>query len=147
MRDLKDVLKSCEFEKARYMVSLFNECCLSIPSYHWFCRIKQGVLLALRTRTDNGFGSVQAPNWMELMVSAMSFILHNMVIWWYMIWVWMIPDELMFYNFSLFQILFLADLVNCHVVSASSLLALFDNFVEVCLEDNIPQVSWREFLY
>ena len=49
--------------------------------------------------------------------------------------------------FALFQILFLADLVNCHVVSASSLLALFDNFVEVCLEDNIPQVSWREFLY
>ena len=58
-----------------------------------------------------------------------------------MIWVRMIPDELMLYNFSLFQILFLADLVNCHVVSASSLLALFDNFVEVCLEDNIPQVS------
>ncbi|KAF6025461.1 NCBP1 [Bugula neritina] len=38
-----------------------------------------------------------------------------------------------------YMILFLADLVNCHVVSASSLLSLYDNFIEVCLEDNIPQ--------
>ena len=36
---------------------------------------------------------------------------------------------------------FLSDLVNCHVIVAASLLAMFDNFVEVVLEDNIPQVS------
>lgn len=39
-----------------------------------------------------------------------------------------------------FQVRFLADLVNCHVIVAASLLAMFDNFVEVTLEDNIPQV-------
>ena len=39
------------------------------------------------------------------------------------------------------QVRFLADLVNCHVIVAASLLAMFDNFVEVTLEDNIPQVS------
>ena len=36
---------------------------------------------------------------------------------------------------------FLSDLVNCHVIVAGSLLAMFDNFIEVTLEDNIPQVS------
>jgi len=41
----------------------------------------------------------------------------------------------------LFQVRFLADLVNCRVIVAGSLLALFDNFVEVTLEDNIPQVT------
>ncbi|KAK6188882.1 hypothetical protein SNE40_004967 [Patella caerulea] len=35
---------------------------------------------------------------------------------------------------------FVADLVNCHVLVASSVLQMFDNFVEVALEDNIPQV-------
>ncbi len=42
--------------------------------------------------------------------------------------------------FSTLQMRFLADLVNCHVIVAASLLAMFDNFVEVTLEDNIPQV-------
>lgn len=42
---------------------------------------------------------------------------------------------------------FLADLVNCRVIVAGSLLALFDNFIEVTLEDNIPQVrsDWYVF--
>ena len=31
--------------------------------------------------------------------------------------------------------------MNCHVIVAASLLAMFDNFVEVTLEDNIPQVN------
>ncbi|XP_067934445.1 nuclear cap-binding protein subunit 1-like [Watersipora subatra] len=38
-----------------------------------------------------------------------------------------------------YMILFMADLVNCHVIDSSSILAFFDNLVEVCLEDNIPQ--------
>lgn len=42
---------------------------------------------------------------------------------------------------------FLADLVNCHVVVGASLLAMFDNFVEVALEDNIPQVRSDWFIY
>ena len=36
---------------------------------------------------------------------------------------------------------FLADLVNCHVIVASSLLTMFDSLVEVTLDDNISQVS------
>ena len=35
---------------------------------------------------------------------------------------------------------FLADLVNCHVVSAGSLLQLLDNFVDAALEEGVPQV-------
>ncbi|XP_013421265.1 nuclear cap-binding protein subunit 1-like [Lingula anatina] len=42
---------------------------------------------------------------------------------------------------------FLSDLVNCHVIVASSLLAMFDNFVEVTLEDNIPQVRSDWFVF
>ena len=46
-----------------------------------------------------------------------------------------------------FQVRFLADLVNCHVIVAGSLLAMFDNFIEVTLEDNIPQVKFKLSFY
>lgn len=36
---------------------------------------------------------------------------------------------------------FLADLVNCHVLSASSLLQLLDNMIDAANEDNVPQVT------
>jgi nuclear cap-binding protein subunit 1 len=32
-------------------------------------------------------------------------------------------------------------LVNCHVLSAGSLLQLLDNFVDAALEEGVPQVS------
>ena len=35
---------------------------------------------------------------------------------------------------------FLSDLVNCHVLSAGSLLQLLDNFVDAALEEGVPQV-------
>lgn len=37
---------------------------------------------------------------------------------------------------------FLADLVNCHVLSASSLLQLLDNMIDAANEDNVPQVKY-----
>lgn len=42
---------------------------------------------------------------------------------------------------------FLADLVNCHVIAAGSLLQMLDDFVDVTLEDSIPQVrsDWYVF--
>ena len=39
---------------------------------------------------------------------------------------------------------FLADLVNCHVVSAGSLLQLLDNFVDAALEEGVPQVETKD---
>lgn len=36
---------------------------------------------------------------------------------------------------------FLADLVNCHVVAANSLLQLLDNFLDATKEDGVPNVS------
>ena len=36
---------------------------------------------------------------------------------------------------------FIADLVNCHVISAGSLLQLLDNFVDAALEEGVPQVK------
>ncbi|XP_025076781.1 nuclear cap-binding protein subunit 1-like [Pomacea canaliculata] len=42
---------------------------------------------------------------------------------------------------------FLADLVNCHVLVAASVLQMFDNFIEVVLEDNIPQVRSDVYVY
>jgi len=42
---------------------------------------------------------------------------------------------------------FVSDLVNCHVISAGSLLQLLDNFVDAALEEGVPQVrrDWFAF--
>ena len=37
---------------------------------------------------------------------------------------------------------FVSDLVNCHVISAGSLLQLLDNFVDAALEEGVPQVKF-----
>eukprot|EP00093_Oithona_nana_P005774 05774.XXX_103188_96932_1 [CDS] Oithona nana genome sequencing. len=42
---------------------------------------------------------------------------------------------------------FIADLVNCHVISAGSLLQLLDNFVDAALEEGVPQVRRDWFAY
>jgi len=42
---------------------------------------------------------------------------------------------------SRYLVRFLSDLVNCHVLSAGSLLQLLDNFVDAALEEGVPQVK------
>ncbi|KAF0299965.1 Nuclear cap-binding protein subunit 1 [Amphibalanus amphitrite] len=42
---------------------------------------------------------------------------------------------------------FLSDLVNCHVVSASSLMAVYDNFLDAALEQGVPQVRTDWLVY
>ena len=46
-----------------------------------------------------------------------------------------------------FLLRFMSDLVNCHVVSAGSLLQLLDNFVDAALEEGVPQVRRDWFAY
>lgn len=46
-----------------------------------------------------------------------------------------------------FALRFIADLVNCHVISAGSLLQLMDNFVDAALEEGVPQVRRDWFAY
>lgn len=41
---------------------------------------------------------------------------------------------------SRLMIRFISDMVNCHVISTSSLLHLYDTFVEAALEQGVPQV-------
>lgn len=36
---------------------------------------------------------------------------------------------------------FLSDLVNCHVIAAPSMVAMFENFVSVTQEEDVPQVG------
>lgn len=36
---------------------------------------------------------------------------------------------------------FLSDLVNCHVIAAPSMVAMFENFVSVIQEEDVPQVG------
>jgi nuclear cap-binding protein subunit 1 len=36
---------------------------------------------------------------------------------------------------------FISDLVNCHVVSATSLLQLYDTFMEGAIDQTVPQVG------
>lgn len=45
--------------------------------------------------------------------------------------------------FSLLEVRFLSDLVNCHVIAAPSMVAMFENFVSVTQEEDVPQVSKR----
>lgn len=51
------------------------------------------------------------------------------------------------YENARIMVRFLSDLVNCHVIVAGSVLAMYDNFVEVTLEDNIPQVRSDCYVY
>nr|CAG4643826.1 EOG090X03JL [Lepidurus arcticus] len=46
-----------------------------------------------------------------------------------------------------FGVRFLSDLVNCHVVSSSSLLHMYDCFVDAALEPNVPQVRKDWYMY
>ncbi|CAM9417695.1 nuclear cap-binding protein subunit 1 [Lampetra fluviatilis] len=52
-----------------------------------------------------------------------------------------------FYTDSLYIVRFLADLVNCHVIAAPSLVAMFENFVAVTQEEEIPQVRSDWYVY
>uniref|UniRef100_A0A4W3HJM5 Nuclear cap binding protein subunit 1 n=1 Tax=Callorhinchus milii TaxID=7868 RepID=A0A4W3HJM5_CALMI len=44
------------------------------------------------------------------------------------------------YNEAVFLVRFLCDLVNCHVIAAPSMVAMFENFVNVTQEEDAPQV-------
>ncbi|XP_065578807.1 nuclear cap-binding protein subunit 1-like isoform X2 [Artemia franciscana] len=46
-----------------------------------------------------------------------------------------------------YSVRFLSDLVNCHVVSAGSLIQLYDTMMEAALEPNTPQVRRDWFVY
>ena len=47
-----------------------------------------------------------------------------------------------FFNIAfLLQVRFLSDLVNCHVIAAPSMVAMFENFVSVTQEEDVPQVG------
>lgn len=39
------------------------------------------------------------------------------------------------------QVRFLSDLVNCHVIAAPSMVAMFENFISVTQEEDVPQVD------
>nr|XP_033772929.1 nuclear cap-binding protein subunit 1 isoform X4 [Geotrypetes seraphini] len=51
------------------------------------------------------------------------------------------------YTEAVYSIHFLSDLVNCHVIAAPSMVAMFENFVNVTQEEDVPQVrcDWYVF--
>ncbi|XP_017285218.1 nuclear cap-binding protein subunit 1 isoform X1 [Kryptolebias marmoratus] len=52
-----------------------------------------------------------------------------------------------FYNEAVYLVRFLSDLVNCHVIAAPSMVAMFENFVSVTQEEDVPQVRSDWFVY
>lgn len=44
---------------------------------------------------------------------------------------------------------FISDMVNCHIVSASSLLQLYDSFIDAAMEQGVPQVrrDWCDGIF
>ncbi|CAK6965361.1 nuclear cap-binding protein subunit 1 [Scomber scombrus] len=51
------------------------------------------------------------------------------------------------YNEAVHLVRFLSDLVNCHVIAAPSMVAMFENFVSVTQEEDVPQVRSDWFVY
>lgn len=51
------------------------------------------------------------------------------------------------WNSARYCLRFLADLVNCHVISANSLLALFDNLLDAVKEEEVPMVRKDWYAY
>ena len=45
------------------------------------------------------------------------------------------------WNAARYSLRFIADLVNCHVIDANSVLQLFDNLLDAAKEDGVPEVS------
>uniref|UniRef100_A0AAY5ENJ0 MIF4G domain-containing protein n=1 Tax=Electrophorus electricus TaxID=8005 RepID=A0AAY5ENJ0_ELEEL len=51
------------------------------------------------------------------------------------------------YSEAVYLVRFLSDLVNCHVIAAPSMVAMFENFVSVTQEEEIPQVRSDWYVY
>ncbi|KAM9641868.1 nuclear cap-binding protein subunit 1 isoform 2-T2 [Trichechus inunguis] len=51
------------------------------------------------------------------------------------------------YNEAVYLVRFLSDLVNCHVIAAPSMVAMFENFVSVTQEEDVPQVRQDWYVY
>lgn len=51
------------------------------------------------------------------------------------------------YEYARIMIRFLGDLVNTRVISSSSFVDVLENFVEVTMEDNIPEVRSDYYVY
>ncbi|XP_055461304.1 nuclear cap-binding protein subunit 1 [Psammomys obesus] len=51
------------------------------------------------------------------------------------------------YNEAVYLVRFLSDLVNCHVIAAPSMVAMFENFVGVTQEEDVPQVRRDWYVY
>ncbi|XP_016078378.1 PREDICTED: nuclear cap-binding protein subunit 1 [Miniopterus natalensis] len=51
------------------------------------------------------------------------------------------------YNEAVYLVRFLSDLVNCHVIAAPSMVAMFENFVSVAQEEEVPQVRRDWYVY
>ncbi|CAL8267352.1 unnamed protein product [Boreogadus saida] len=52
-----------------------------------------------------------------------------------------------FYTEALCLVRFLSDLVNCHVIAAPSMVAMFENFISVTQEEDVPQVRSDWFVH
>ncbi|XP_060235854.1 nuclear cap-binding protein subunit 1 isoform X2 [Meriones unguiculatus] len=51
------------------------------------------------------------------------------------------------YNEAVYLVRFLSDLVNCHVIAAPSMVAMFENFIGVTQEEDVPQVRRDWYVY
>ncbi|EPY78646.1 nuclear cap-binding protein subunit 1 isoform 1 [Camelus ferus] len=51
------------------------------------------------------------------------------------------------YSEAVYLVRFLSDLVNCHVIAAPSMVAMFENFVSVTQEEDVPQVRRDWYVY
>ncbi len=105
------------------ILKILAECALRLPDK---CTIYTTLIGLLNTKNYNFGGEC-----VELLIRSLKDCLKSGTKW----------EE------ARYLVRFIADLVNCHVISAGSLLQLLDNFVDAALEEGVPQVRRDWFAY
>lgn len=105
------------------ILKILSDCALKLPDK---CTIYTTLIGLLNTKNYNFGGEC-----VELLIRALKDCLKSGSKW----------EE------ARYLVRFIADLVNCHVISAGSLLQLLDNFVDAALEEGVPQVRRDWFAY
>ena len=122
MEGLASVLEADLTTYKAKILKILSECALKLPDK---CTIYTTLIGLLNTKNYNFGGEC-----VELLIRSLKDCLKSSK-----------------WEEARYLVRFVSDLVNCHVISAGSLLQLLDNFVDAALEEGVPQVRRDWFAY
>lgn len=121
------------------ILRILTECAIRMPEK---CTIYSTLVGLLNAKNFN-FGGTHTTCWCLTRIIGVNSFLGEFVE--YMVRTFKDALKTCKWDSARYALRFLADLVNCHVLSASSLLQLLDNMIDAANEDNVPQVR-QQFL-